>query len=101
MVVLSNSYVVIFDPSFIRRFFRQFFLNSLVSGPSWNGPGSCLGECWRDILEDVGSKMMFLEASSTMLRDLGAKMANKSAKMIFTVCFSYLHCKSVIFIMCF
>ena len=71
------------------------------SGPSWNGPGSCLGECWRGILEDVGSKMMFLEASLTMLRDLGAKMANKSAKMIFTVCFSYLHCKSVNFTMCF
>ena len=52
-------------------------------------------------MEDVGSKMMFLEASLTMLRDLGAKMANKSAKMIFTVCFSYLHCKSVNFTMCF
>ena len=32
-------------------------------------------------MEDVGSKMMFLEASLTMLRDLGAKMANKNAKI--------------------
>ena len=56
----------------------------LGSGPSWNGPGGCLGRCWRGILEDVGSKMVFLEASLAMLRDLGAKMANKSAKMTFT-----------------
>ena len=32
-------------------------------------------------MKDVGSKMVFLEASLAMLRDLGAKMANKSAKV--------------------
>ena len=52
-------------------------------------------------MEDVGSKMVFLEASLAMLRDLGAKMANKSAKMIFTLCFSHLHYKSINLTMCF
>ena len=33
------------------------------------------------ILEDVGSKMMFFGLSCEMLERLGAKLANKSAKM--------------------
>ena len=45
------------------------------------GPGDCLGRVLGAILEDVGSKMMFFRLSCEMLGHLGAKMANKSAKM--------------------
>ena len=63
--------------------------------------GAVLGSVGEVFWKTLASKMVFLEASLAMLRDLGAKMANKSANMIFTVCFSYIHCNSVNFIMCF
>ena len=50
-------------------------------GPPPEGPGGCLGRIFGSILEDNGSKMVFFGSSCEMLRHLGAKMANKSAKL--------------------
>ena len=50
-------------------------------GPPLEGAGGCLGRVLGAILEDVGSKLIFFGLSCVMLGHLGAKMANKNAKM--------------------